>query len=143
MRIRLQELRLRLQSLRRLTGIYSLKLGAALGLDPRDIGLVATSSSLAALSRDLLDEAASGTAQPHTTAATDGDERRQIVSGQGYNFLGRVLRVSLPIQALMLLLLGVASLIPSTEEDYSCILSNNLARSFPLIGYHRDGPPPL
>ncbi|XP_047344558.1 muscle-specific protein 300 kDa-like isoform X1 [Vespa velutina] len=142
-RARLQELRLKLQSLRRLTGIYSLKLGAALGLDPRDIGLVATSSSLAALSRDLLDEAASGSSQPHTTAATDGDERHQIVPRQGYSFLGRVLRVSLPIQALMLLLLGVTSLIPSTEEDYNCMLSNNLARSFTLMVYHPNGPPPL
>ncbi|KAG5317017.1 SYNE1 protein, partial [Acromyrmex heyeri] len=141
-RTRLQELRLRLQSLRRLTGIYALKLGAALGLDPRDIGLAATSTSLASLSHDLLDEAASGTAQPHATG-TDGDERDQTVLARGYRFLGRVLRVSLPIQALMLLLLGVASLVPSAEEDYSCMLSNNLARSFTPIAFYPNGPPPV
>lgn len=72
-----------------------------------------------------------------------GDERHQIVPRQGYSFLGRVLRVSLPIQALMLLLLGVTSLIPSTEEDYNCMFSNNLARSFTLMVYHPNGPPPL
>ncbi|XP_018304057.1 nesprin-1-like isoform X2 [Mycetomoellerius zeteki] len=141
-RMRLQELRLRLQSLRRLTGIYALKLGAALGLDPRDIGLAATSTSLASLSHDLLDETASGTAQPHITG-TDGDERDQTVLARGYRFLGRVLRVSLPIQALMLLLLGVASLVPSAEEDYSCMLSNNLARSFTPIAFYPNGPPPV
>ena len=52
-RERLQELRLRLQSLRRLTSMYVLKLGSALGLDPRDVGLAATSTSLAVLSRDV------------------------------------------------------------------------------------------
>lgn len=52
-RARLQELRLRLHSLKRLAGIYSIKLGTALGLNPRDVGLAATSSSLASLSHDV------------------------------------------------------------------------------------------
>lgn len=52
-RARLQELRLRLQSLKRLTGIYAVKLGAALGLDPRDVGLDTTSTPLASLSHDV------------------------------------------------------------------------------------------
>ncbi|XP_020291845.1 nesprin-1-like [Pseudomyrmex gracilis] len=141
-RARLQELRLRLQSLRRLTGIYAVKLGAALGLESRDVGLAATSTSLASLSHELLDEAASGTAQPHITG-TDGEERNRTVLARGYYFLGRVLRVSLPIQALMLLLLGVASLVPSAEEDYSCTLSNNLARSFTPLAFYPNGPPPV
>lgn len=52
-REKLQELRLRLQSLRRLTSIYVLKLGSALGLDPREVGLAVTSTSLAVLSRNV------------------------------------------------------------------------------------------
>ncbi|XP_076549070.1 muscle-specific protein 300 kDa-like isoform X2 [Osmia lignaria lignaria] len=147
-RARLQELRLRLQSLRRLTGIYALKLGAALGMDPREVGLAATTSSLASLSQDLLDEAASGSAQPHDASSTDivcfsGDDGQRTVLSRGYRFLGRVLRVSLPIQALMLLVLGITSLVPSTEEDYSCMLSNNLARSFTPMLLYTNGPPPI
>ena len=52
-------------------------------MDPRDIGLTAATSSLASLSHDLLDEAASGTAQPHDAPGANGDdgERYGIISG--------------------------------------------------------------
>ncbi|XP_063982187.1 muscle-specific protein 300 kDa-like isoform X3 [Diachasmimorpha longicaudata] len=140
---RLQELRLRLQSLRRLTGIYALKLGAALGLDPKEVGLAATTSSLAALSQDLLDGASTSSGQPLDASSIDGDERDRTVLVRGYRFLGRVLRASLPIQALMLLLLGVASLVPAAEDDYSCMLSNNFARTFTPVVDYPNGPPPL
>ena len=52
-RDKLQELKLRLQSLRRLSSMYVLKMGAALGLDLRDAGVAATSTSLAVLSRNV------------------------------------------------------------------------------------------
>ncbi|XP_042310386.1 nesprin-2 isoform X2 [Sceloporus undulatus] len=58
------------------------------------------------------------------------------------SFFYRVLRAALPLQLLFLLLLFLASLIPSSEEDYSCTLANNFARSFyPMLRY-TNGPPP-
>ncbi|GLH12191.1 Nesprin-1 [Gryllus bimaculatus] len=155
---RLTSLRLRLQSLRRITGIYVLKLGAVLGHDPSELGLVAShrtgsgqnvGASLVSLSQELLEQAAAASSiHTETRHSNDNgtareDEVDTTVLTRGYQFFGRVLRASLPIQALMLLILGVASLVPSREEDYSCILSNNLANSFEPLLFYPNGPPPV
>ncbi|KAJ8270593.1 hypothetical protein GJAV_G00116870 [Gymnothorax javanicus] len=62
---------------------------------------------------------------------------------RGPPFLLRVLRAALPLQLLLLLLIGLACLVPMTEEDFSCTHSNNFARSFhPMLRY-TNGPPPI
>ncbi|CDQ75247.1 unnamed protein product [Oncorhynchus mykiss] len=62
---------------------------------------------------------------------------------RGQSFILRVLRAALPLQLLLLLLIGLACLVPMTEEDYSCHHANNFARSFhPMLRY-TNGPPPI
>uniref|UniRef100_A0A8C3IBR6 Spectrin repeat containing nuclear envelope protein 2 n=1 Tax=Chrysemys picta bellii TaxID=8478 RepID=A0A8C3IBR6_CHRPI len=70
--------------------------------------------------------------QPETTQAISSPQ----------SFFYRVLRAALPLQFLFLLLLLLACMIPSSEEDYSCTQANNFARSFyPMLRY-TNGPPP-
>uniref|UniRef100_A0A8C1GZA9 Spectrin repeat containing, nuclear envelope 2b n=2 Tax=Cyprinus carpio TaxID=7962 RepID=A0A8C1GZA9_CYPCA len=57
-------------------------------------------------------------------------------------FLYRVLRAAFPLHILFLLLLVVACLVPLSEDDYSCTLSNNFARSFYPMLLYTNGPPP-
>lgn len=40
------------------------------------------------------------------------------------------------------MLLVLACLVPLSEEDYSCTLSNNFARSFYPMLHYTNGPPP-
>ena len=73
----------------------------------------------------------------------DDDEVNTGVLSRSYRFLGRVVRAAVPIQALMLLLLGVSSIVPLDQEELICTLQNNLKRSFePMLGWS-NGPPPI
>uniref|UniRef100_A0A7M4FHX4 Spectrin repeat containing nuclear envelope protein 2 n=1 Tax=Crocodylus porosus TaxID=8502 RepID=A0A7M4FHX4_CROPO len=59
-----------------------------------------------------------------------------------HSFFYRVLRAALPLQLLFLLLLLLACMVPSSEEDYSCTQANYFARSFHLMLKYTNGPPP-
>jgi len=54
----------------------------------------------------------------------------------------RVLRTALPLQAMLVLLLGAACLVPHCDDDYCCQLLNNFARSFdPALEFVNGAPP--
>ena len=58
------------------------------------------------------------------------------------SFWWRVLRVALPLQLFLLLLVVFAFLLPLSEEDY-CSQSNNFASSLYLMLSYTNGPPPV
>ncbi|XP_068947829.1 nesprin-2 [Petaurus breviceps papuanus] len=65
-----------------------------------------------------------------------------LTSSGPHSFLYRVFRAALYLHLFFLLLLLLACMIPSSEEDYRCTRVNNFARSFyPMLRY-TNGPPP-
>ena len=75
-------------------------------------------------------------------AATSSDNNVDTtVLQRSYRFLGRVVRTALPIQAVMLVVLGIASLVP-TDNDISCMTGNTFIKSLEWALQYPDGPPP-
>ena len=73
---------------------------------------------------------------------SEHDESESDESASGGGFARRVIRMALPIQALMLLLLAAACLVPMAEEDFSCVFANNFRRSLdPMVRYINGTPP--
>ncbi|KAM9092454.1 nesprin-3 isoform 5-T9 [Megaptera novaeangliae] len=79
------------------------------------------------------------------TQSSPGGEPTGFQKTQRWRGLGSLCRkvccVALPLQLLLLLFLLLLFLLPVREEDRSCTLANNFARSFTLM-LRYDGPPP-
>ncbi|CAH0714653.1 unnamed protein product, partial [Brenthis ino] len=133
---RLGELRLRLQSLRKLAGVYALKLGAALARSPAHGSALAAAAATAATAAQLMEDEPP-TLPPLDESLTEEHEQQQLSSVQrGLRFVSRVARASLPFQALLLLLLGAAALVPLSPGDCR-------GPSLQPVLRYPHGPPPL
>uniref|UniRef100_A0A1I7VMX8 KASH domain-containing protein n=2 Tax=Loa loa TaxID=7209 RepID=A0A1I7VMX8_LOALO len=55
----------------------------------------------------------------------------------------RILRTALPLQAMLVLLLGAACLVPHCDDESCCQLLNNFARNFDPSLEFLNGPPPF
>ncbi|XP_051954461.1 nesprin-2-like [Xyrauchen texanus] len=90
------------------------------------------------------------TIQEHLEATTDvtGDRKSSCSRSEKrdpshqHSFFHRVLRAAFPLHLLFLLLLVLTCLVPLSEDDYRCTLSNNFARSFHPMLHYTNGPPP-
>uniref|UniRef100_A0A1I7ZVH9 KASH domain-containing protein n=1 Tax=Steinernema glaseri TaxID=37863 RepID=A0A1I7ZVH9_9BILA len=104
----------------------------ALGLD---VGLLeeggSSSSNTAGLLSPIPDDPI------HDTAVSQAHFRRQRSRWR------RILRTALPLQAMLVLLLGAACLVPHCDDEYCCMLLNRFANSFDPSLEFVNGPPPF
>lgn len=70
-----------------------------------------------------------------------GSQSRRQKRWSPCSLLQKACRVALPLQLLLLLFLLLLFLLPAGEEERSCALANNFARSFALM-LRYNGPPP-
>ncbi|XP_030307946.1 nesprin-2 [Calypte anna] len=79
-----------------------------------------------------------------SSSSTRGESHLQTVQRipRSPSFFSRVLRAALPLQMFFLLILLLAFMIPSSEDDYSCTRANNFAHSFYPMLHYPNGPPP-
>merc|ERR1712071_227787 len=103
--------------------------------DPSNLSIADVSASAASLSIHEDQEDLCPTSDADAVAAVD-----TTVLRRGYRFFGRVIRTALPIQAVMLLVLGVASLVPDSFD--TCATANTFTRSLEFALNYPDRAPP-
>ncbi|KAJ8411705.1 hypothetical protein AAFF_G00153430 [Aldrovandia affinis] len=101
-----------------------------------DYGGLGPSSAQGSVTKEVTGERSPGVRPPGSRRGVKRD------SSPPRSFFYRVLRAAVPLHLLFLLLLVLACLVPLSEEDYSCALSNNFARSFYPMLHYTNGPPP-
>ncbi|KAM9778675.1 nesprin-2a isoform 1-T4 [Syngnathus typhle] len=69
-------------------------------------------------------------------------KRRKRDSSPPRSFFCRVLQAAVPFHLLLLFLLFLPCLLPRSEIDSSCTVTNNFARSFHPMLHYTNGPPP-
>ncbi|KAJ8009226.1 hypothetical protein DPEC_G00086690 [Dallia pectoralis] len=74
------------------------------------------------------------------TSADNSGEKRDPTPRR--SFFYRMMRAAFPLHLLLLLVLWMTCLVPLAEDDHSCTLSNNFARSFNVKLCYPNGPPP-
>merc|ERR1712106_98694 len=143
-----------LRGLIQVCGIYLTNLARTLGLPPppQDGSLYDSTTLLyegatmipPLTDRLIADESPEqAIAAPKPRPAEQSDDINTGVLSRSYRFLGRVVRAAVPIQALMLLLLGVSSIVPLDQDELICSLQNNLQRSLEPMLQWSNGPPPI
>jgi len=130
-----------LRGLRQVVGIYIANLARALGL-PAETTTFDSELVLPVLTEQL--DPMQAEASPATKPKDSSDDNLNTgVLIRCHRLLGRVVRAAVPIQALMLLLLGVSSIVPLDQDELICSLQNNLQRSLEPMLQWSNGPPPI
>ncbi|XP_062267756.1 nesprin-1 isoform X1 [Platichthys flesus] len=91
---------------------------------------------------DIQGQSVSAEEADHSKKGSSPKRERRESSSPPRSLFYRVLRAAFPLHVLLLLLLLLPCLIPLTEGDSSCSVTNNFARSFYPMLHYTNGPPP-
>ncbi|ODN01318.1 Nesprin-1, partial [Orchesella cincta] len=151
---RISDLNHRLKSLQKVCDAYVKHLNMFLQRaeeDPSEESQEASSTApLLSFSDQIIEQSgrsSSALARSASPQPSNSSNEREVRDGsviiRSGRYIMRVVRASIPIQAMILLLLGAASLIPYGEQDFLCSARNTLQSSLEPMLHYPDGPPPI